>query len=121
MDNPIRCDRIIPWRSASCSAILEPPPRRQIFFEHVCSKPFADDTRPSRALEDFVRPRSPLPLLRPTNGSAAETLLTERSQTRYALRIRLDFCRKGRIAMCVGRWIWLPAGALRARRDLRGF
>ena len=36
------------------------------------------------------------------------------------VRIRLDFCRKGRIAMCVGRWIWLPAGALRARPAICG-
>jgi hypothetical protein len=36
------------------------------------------------------------------------------------VRIRLDFCRKGRIAMCVGRGIWLPAGALRARPAICG-
>jgi hypothetical protein len=62
-----------------------------------------------------ARPRSPLPLLRPTNGSDADTLLTETSQTRCSLRIRLDFCRKGRIAMCAGRLTCSPAGALRAR------
>ena len=39
---------------------------------------------------------------------------------RTGVRIRLDFCRKGRIAMCVGRWIWLPAGALRARPAICG-
>ena len=62
-----------------------------------------------------ARPRSPLLLLRPTNGSDADTLLTETSQTRCSLRIRLDFCRKGRIAMCAGRLTCSPAGALRAR------
>ena len=35
-------------------------------------------------------------------------------------RQQLDFCRKGRIAMCVDRWIWLPAGALRARPAICG-
>ncbi len=46
--------------------------------------------------------------------------LTETSQSCRGVRIRLDFCRKGRIAMCVGRWIWLPAGALRARLAMCG-
>jgi hypothetical protein len=46
--------------------------------------------------------------------------LTETPQARRGVRIRLDFCRKGRIAMCVGRWIWLPAGALRARPAICG-
>ena len=55
-----------------------------------------------------ARPRSPLPLLRPTNGSDTDTLLTETSQTRCSLRIRLDFCRKGRIAMCAGRSKLMP-------------
>src|ERR1700730_11172542 len=45
---------------------------------------------------------------------AGQAFLTEMSQSCRGVRIRLDFCRKGRIAMCVGRWIWLPAGALRA-------
>jgi hypothetical protein len=31
--------------------------------------------------------------------------LTETSQSCRGVRIRLDFCRKGRIAMCAGRWI----------------
>src|ERR1700736_5195840 len=47
---------------------------------------------------------------------AGQAFLTEMSQSCRGVRIRLDFCRKGRIAMCVGRWIWLrglaprPAG-----------
>ena len=31
--------------------------------------------------------------------------LTETSQSCRGVRIRLDFCRKARIAMCAGRWI----------------
>jgi hypothetical protein len=34
-----------------------------------------------------VAPRSQLPLLRPKNGSDADTLLTERSQTRCSLEL----------------------------------
>src|SRR5580704_9350665 len=67
-----------------------------------------------------ARPRSPLPLLRPTNGSDADTLLTETSQTRCSLRIRLDFRRKGRIAMGAGRWTWPPGETLRARPAICG-
>jgi hypothetical protein len=52
------------------------------------------------------------------NYSAAS--LTETSQTGFGLRIRLDFCRKGRIAMGVGQWIWPPADALRARPAICG-
>jgi hypothetical protein len=58
---------------------------------------------------------TPLLLLR-----AGPAFLTEMSQSCRGVRIRLDFCRKGRIAMCVGRWIWLPAGALRARPAMCG-
>jgi hypothetical protein len=54
------------------------------------------------------------------NYSAADTSLTETPQTRCGLRIRLDFCRKGRIAMCAGRLSCSPAGALRARPAICG-
>ena len=58
---------------------------------------------------------------RPDNTRpAGQAFLTEMSQSCRGVRIRLDFCRKGRIAMCVGRWIWLPAGALRARPAICG-
>jgi hypothetical protein len=51
---------------------------------------------------------------------AGQAFLTEMSQSCRGVRIRLDFCRKGRIAMCVGQWIWLPADALRARPAICG-
>ena len=39
---------------------------------------------------------------------------------RSSLRIRLDFCRKGRIAMGAGRWTWPPGETLRARLAMCG-
>ncbi len=43
---------------------------------------------------------------RPDNTRpAGQAFLTEMSQSCRGVRIRLDFCRKGRIAMCAGRWI----------------
>jgi hypothetical protein len=54
------------------------------------------------------------------NCSAAGTLLTETPQTRCCLRIRLDFCRKGRIAMGAGQWTWPPGETLRARLAMCG-
>ena len=58
---------------------------------------------------------------RPDNTRpAGQAFLTEMSQSCRGVRIRLDFCRKGRIAMCVGRWIWLPGETLRARPAMCG-
>src|SRR4029077_5762170 len=54
------------------------------------------------------------------NYFAAATSLTETSQTGYGLRIRLDFCRKGRIAMCVSRRTCSPGDMLRARLAICG-
>jgi hypothetical protein len=36
------------------------------------------------------------------------------------LKNRLDFCRKGRIAMGAGRWTWPPGETLRARLAMCG-
>jgi hypothetical protein len=46
--------------------------------------------------------------------------LTSTSQTRCGPRIRLDFCPKARIAVCVGRLTWSPGDALRARPAMCG-
>jgi hypothetical protein len=63
----------------------------------------ADETAPSkqrhtakRIFERLLLTRAMAPVSRPADAS-----LTETSQTGCGLRIRLDFCRKGRIAMCV--------------------
>jgi Protein of unknown function (DUF3489) len=54
------------------------------------------------------------------NYSTAATSLTGTSQKRCGLRIRLDFCRKGRIAMCVSRRTCPPGDMLRARLAICG-
>jgi hypothetical protein len=54
------------------------------------------------------------------NYSAADAFLTETFQTRRSVRIRLDFCRKARIAMGAGRWTWPPGETLRARLAMSG-
>jgi hypothetical protein len=66
-----------------------------------------------------LAPRMPL-FVREWPRLAGQAFLTETSQSCRGVRIRLDFCRKGRIAMCVGWWIWLPAGAFRARPAIFG-
>src|ERR1700732_2938606 len=53
----------------------------------------------------------------PTNASAA----TRDAKPRMPrLKNRLDFCRKGRIAMGAGRWTWPPGETLRARLAMCG-
>jgi hypothetical protein len=51
---------------------------------------------------------------------AGQAFLTEMSQSCRGVRIRLDFCRKGRIAMGAGRWTWPPGETLRARLAMCG-
>src|ERR1700680_2017854 len=51
---------------------------------------------------------------------AGQAFLTEMSQSCRGVRIRLDFCRNGRIAMGAGRWTWPPGETVRARLAMCG-
>ena len=51
---------------------------------------------------------------------AGHAFLTETPQARRGSKNRLDFCRKGRIAMGAGRWTWPPGETLRARLAMCG-
>ncbi len=49
-------------------------------------------------------------------GQSADKVPRLRRLKRAVAQNRLDFCRKGRIAMGAGRWTWLPGETLRVRR-----
>jgi hypothetical protein len=50
----------------------------------------------------------------------AATLTRTDASSAPRLKNRLDFCRKGRIAMGAGRWTWPPGETLRARLAMCG-
>jgi hypothetical protein len=50
----------------------------------------------------------------------AATLTRTDASSAPRLKNRLDFCRKGRIAMGAGRWTWAPGETLRARPAMCG-
>jgi hypothetical protein len=69
----------------------------------------ANAKKPTRSVESKAeRARFHIQLLATTLSNAPR------------LKNRLDFCRKGRIAMGAGRWTWPPGETLRARLAMCG-
>src|SRR3984893_14967165 len=71
----------------------------------------------------FTRPRSEAEIQTDgVDGPLTTSAYQNGVRREYAPRLknRLDFCRKGRIAMGAGRWTWPPGETLRARPMICG-